>query len=348
MFNQDSGRTCSGVRPGFINNQIMAKDNSSPFNESKSTMAVDGTLSWDKALAKYQSFKVEAQRWGDRYNHLGSLKYVLQPCECRHAIHQPRERAAEYGRFAGGFHNGCPNGCTYCFLKLGPSAGILGGSVAKLKKCFKSEAHAIEVYFKELFGGNGGTIPEEIRKHGIFFTFTSDPGLPETFPLNAAVISETVKLRVPVLFLTKMTDWTDSEIGRDLLSIPEAKENLTIGFTLTGRDDLELKASPNKDRIAALRRLHDDGFKTFSSMEPVISCKMSLSIIKECLGFVDLFKVGLESQRKYDKEVVLKFVDDLAALPEKPWIYLKDSIINLIGRERGFYGKNFVDADFRA
>ena len=233
-------------------------------------------------------------------------------------------------------------------MKLGPSAGILGGSVAKLKKCFKSEAHAIEVYFKELFGGNGGTIPEEIRKHGIFFTFTSDPGLPETFPLNAAVISETVKLRVPVLFLTKMTDWTDSEIGRDLLSIPEAKENLTIGFTLTGRDDLELKASPNKDRIAALRRLHDDGFKTFSSMEPVISCKMSLSIIKECLGFVDLFKVGLESQRKYDKEVVLKFVDDLAALPEKPWIYLKDSIINLIGRERGFYGKNFVDADFRA
>ena len=64
------------------------------------------------AIGKYRSV--------DRYNHLGSLKYVLPPCECRHAIHQPRERAAEYGRFAGGFHNGCPNGCTYCFLKLGP------------------------------------------------------------------------------------------------------------------------------------------------------------------------------------------------------------------------------------
>ena len=347
MINQDSGRTCSGVRPGSINNQIMAKDKNSPLNESESTMAVDGSLSWDKALAKYQSFKGDAQRWVNRYNHLGTLTYIMEPCKSSNAIYLPKGPAAEYGNVGCSIYVGCYGKCDYCYRNDAILARAIGGSEVRLKKCFKSEAHAIEVYFKELFGGNGGTIPEEIRKHGIFFTFTSDPGLPETFPLNAAVISETVKLGVPVLFLTKMTDWTDSEIGRDLLSIPEAKENLTIGFTLTGRDDLERKASPNKERIAALRRLHDEGFKTFSSIEPVIDCKLSLSIIKECLGFVDLFKVGLESQRKCDKEVVLKFVDDLAALPEKPWIYLKDSIIDLIGRERCSYGENFVDAYFR-
>ena len=314
---------------------------------SESAMTVDGTQIWKNAESKYMELKEEAQKWVYRYNHLGALKYVLGPCECRHAIHKPKERAAEYGRFAGGFHNGCPNCCTYCFLKLGPSAKTLGGSVVELKKCFKSEAHAIEVYFKELFGGNGGTIRPEILRDGIFFTFTSDPGLPETFPLNAAVIAETVKLGVPVLFLTKMTDWMDTGIGKDLLSTPEAKEYLAIGFTLTGRDDLERKASPNKERLVALRRLHDEGFRTFTSIEPVIDIEASLSIVKECIGFVNLFKVGLESHRKYDKDEVLRFVEDLAALPEKPCIYLKDSIIDLVWRERDSFGENFVDANFR-
>lgn len=314
---------------------------------SDSAVTKDGTQIWKNAESRYKELQEVAQKWVYRYNHLGSLKYILRPHGCRHAIHKPRERAAEYGKFAGGFHNGCPNCCSYCFLKDGPSAGTLGGNVVELKKCFMSEAHAVEVYFKELFGGNGGTIPPEILEKGIFFTFTSDPGLPETFPLNAAVIAETVKLGVPVLFLTKMTGWMDSEIGKDLLSIPEAKTYLSVGFTLTGHDDLEPKASPNTERIAALQRLHSEGFKTFTSIEPVIDIKVSFSIIKECIGFVDLFKVGLESHKKFDTEEVLKFVEDLAALPGKPCIYLKDSIIDLIGRERSSYGENFVDANYR-
>ena len=277
----------------------------------------------------------------------GSLKYGLKTCSSSKAIYKPSGPAAMYNRYACGFYIGCPNFCKYCYLKKGPSSGTLGGSIVMLKKSFQSEAHAIEVYFKELFGGNGGQVRPELLKHGIFFTFTTDPGLPETFPLFAAVIAETVKLGVPVQFLTKMTGWLDSEIGQDLLSIPEAKKYLSIGFTLTGRDDLEPKASPNSERIAALRRLHNEGFKTFASIEPVIDFERSYLSVLWCSDFVDLFRVGLESHRKYEKAAVLKFVDDLAALPEKPYIYLKDSIIDLIGCERSSYGENFVDADFR-
>ena len=308
-------------------------------------VATTGRSVW--RYAKYLALRAVAEACVALHKLRETLRYGLKSSKSSDAIYRPAGKAAEYSKIAAGFYVGCPNRCKYCYLKTGPTSGTLGGSSVELKKCFKSEADAVEVFFNELFGGTGGIVRPEILQKGIFFTFTTDPGLPETFHLFAAVIAETVKLHVPIDFLTKMADWVDSEIGKDLLSIPEAKKYLSIGFTLTGRDDLEPGAAPNEGRVAALRRLHDEGFTVFSSIEPVISCDHSLAMIKETVDVVDLFKVGLESHRKYDKADVLKFVEDLAALPENPWIYLKDSIIDLIGRERGSFGKNFVEADFR-
>ena len=311
-----------------------------------SNVATTGASVWEHA--KYLALKAVAKACVALHKLRESRKSGLKSIRSSDAIYLPAGKAAEYSKVAAGFYVGCPNHCKYCYLKMGLTAGTLGGDCVRLKKCFKSEADAVEVYFNELFGGTGGTVRPEILRKGIFITFTTDPGLPETFPLFAAVIAETVKLGVPVQFLTKMTGWMESDIWKDLLSIPEMKEYLAIGFTLTGRDDLEPGASTNRERITAVKKCHALGFKTFASIEPVIICDRSFAMIKETVGAVDLFKVGLESHRKYDKEEVMKFVDDLAALPEKPWIYLKDSIIDLIGRERGFYGSNFVDADFRA
>ncbi|MBR5174779.1 MAG: hypothetical protein IKW89_02485 [Bacteroidales bacterium] len=310
-----------------------------------SKVTATGKSAWK--YAKYLALKEVARACVALHKLRESLKRGLKSICSSTAIYRPAGAAAEYSKVAAGFYVGCPNGCIYCYLKIGPTSGTLGGSIVKLKKGLKSEADAVEIFFNELFGGTGGVVRPEILRDGLFFTFTTDPGLPETFHLFAAVIAETVKLHVPIHFLTKMTGWMESDIWEDLLSIPETKEYLAIGFTLTGRDDLEQKASPNKERLVALRRLHDEGFRTFTSIEPVIDIEASLSIVKECIGVVDLFKVGLESHRKYDKEEVLRFVGDLAALPEKPCIYLKDSIIDLIGRERDSFGENFVDANFR-
>ncbi len=296
--------------------------------------------------AKYLALKAVAEACVALHKLRETLRYGLKSSKSSDAIYRPAGKAAEYSKIAAGFYVGCPNRCKYCYLKMGPTSGTLGGSSVKLKTCFKSEADAVEVFFNELFGGTGGIVRPEILKKGVFFTFTTDPGLPETFHLFAAVIAEAVKLHVPIDFLTKMTGWLESDVWKDLLTIPEMKKYFTIGFTLTGCDDLEPGASTNRDRIAALRRLHNE-FKTFASIEPMINCDRSLAMVKETVGVVDLFKVGLESHRKYDKVTVLEFVEDLAALPEKPWIYLKDSIIVLIGRERGSFGENFVEADFR-
>lgn len=296
---------------------------------------------------KYFFLKRAAQMAVAAHQAFDSLKTKAKELKGKTAIYQPAGAAGEYAKYASNFFLGCYCKCKYCYNKQGPRAGLLGKSVITLKSCFKSEAHTIEVFFNELFGGNGGTVRPELLEHGIFFTFTTDPCLPETFPLHAAVAAEAVKLGVPVKFLTKVTDWLDSEIWEDLKSIPEAMEYLSIGFTLTGRDDLEPGASSNRARIEGLRRVHYDGFKTFTSMEPVTVPNLSLSIIKECVGFVDQFNVGLESHRKYDKAEVVKFVDDLAAIPEKPIILLKDSIMDVIGGTRESHGANFVNADFR-
>ena len=296
---------------------------------------------------KYLALKDVAEACVAIHKFRESVNHGLKSISSSNAIYRPAGAAAEYSKVAAGFYVGCPNGCIYCYLKMGLTAGTLGGSIVNLKKCFKSEADAVEIFFNELFGGTGGAVRPEILRNGLFFTFTTDPGLPETFYLFAAVIAETVILQVPIHFLTKMTGWMESDIWEDLLSIPETKEYLVIGFTLTGRDDLEPGASTNQERVIAVKKCHDLGFKTFASIEPVIDYDRSLAMIKESVGSVDLFKVGLESHRKYDKEEVLRFVEDLAALPEKPCIYLKDSIIDLVGRERDSFGENFVDANFR-
>ena len=60
----------------------------------------------------------------------------------------------------------------YCFNKKGRFARVLGGNESKLKKCFKDEKHAIEGFEKELLQNLS-----ELQKHGLLFSFTTDPML---------------------------------------------------------------------------------------------------------------------------------------------------------------------------
>ncbi len=294
--------------------------------------------------ADYFILKKAAQMSVAAHMAFNPLQNKLKESKGTNAIYQPAGAAREYAPYASNLYIGCSGMCKYCYNKRGPRAGTLGNNYVTLKKCFGTEGDAIVVFFLELFGGNGGTVRYELLSNGIFICFTTDPCLPETFPLHAAIIAEAIKLGVPFKILTKVTDWLGSEIWQDLKCIPEAKEKLSIGVTLTGRDDLEPGVSSNQDRVNALSYLHNEGFKTFASIEPVIDSALSLSIIQACVGFVDLFMVGLESNRHYDKGEVVQFVNALAAIPEKPTIYLKDSIMGyFVGYTRASFGPNFIN-----
>ena len=117
------------------------------------------------------------------------------------AIYNPSGKAGEYSYWACNFYVGCSNGCTYCYCKKGILAPVMGQDKPQLKACFKSEKHALEVFGKELKENLEG-----LRKHGLFFSFTTDPMLAETYYLTLRAIGHCVNNSIPVKILTKCTD----------------------------------------------------------------------------------------------------------------------------------------------
>ena len=66
------------------------------------------------------------------------------------AIYNPSGKAGEYSYWACNFYIGCSNKCEYCYCKKGVLANSIGQDKPQLKKCFRDEAHALELFKKEL------------------------------------------------------------------------------------------------------------------------------------------------------------------------------------------------------
>lgn len=261
------------------------------------------------------------------------------------AIYNPSGKAGEYSYWACNFFVGCSNGCTYCYLKKGILAGVMGQDKPQLKKCFKDENHALEVFEKELKQNI-----VELQKHGLFFTFTSDPFLSETIELTERAMELATDYDVPVKLLTKRADWLD----RILPGLPineRFKKLYTFGFTITGRDDKEPGASTNIERIDGAKRLHKAGFKTFASFEPIIELETTYDMILLTLrhNCIDLYKIGLQSGKKYDKDKLLSFISRVLTMvvyaAEKK-VYFKDSLLKAAGISRESLPSNCVTRDF--
>lgn len=244
------------------------------------------------------------------------------------AIYSPKGKAREYAKYAVNFYVGCSNDCSYCYCKRGVLGHAMGGTTPTLKKCFKDEDDAIETFVHELISNLS-----ELRKYGLFFTFTSDPMLPETQGLTFAAIDICIDEDVPVKILTKRADFDVSTYYN------VHNETIAFGFTLTGCDDKEPNASTNADRIAQMKRLHYRRFKTFASIEPVIDIEKSKQMIAQTLGYCDLYKIGLMSGHKdYTREQVAQFVTDVNDMihhhkfynNEDVKVYWKDSVLQFI------------------
>ena len=245
------------------------------------------------------------------------------------AIYNPKGKAGEYAEWACNLYVGCSNDCSYCYCKRGVLAHAMGGPVPKLKSCFRDEKYAFEVFVKELDANI-----EEIRRSSLFFTFSSDPLIPETRTLNVKCIDYAIQRHVRCQVLTKNADFILDEALRHFVSNMSGlhySKYLAFGFTLTGRDDLESGASSNTERLNAMRLLHDTGFKTFASIEPIIHPADSLRIFREAEPICDLFKVGLMSgvgKDYYNKEEVAQMVK--AMKESKRYVYLKKSLTSYL------------------
>ena len=214
------------------------------------------------------------------------------------ALYTPKGAAMEYGRIGCNFYTGCPHECEYCYLKRGITGKALGKTDVTLKKCFKDEEDAIEVFKREI-----NKHKEECLLHGVFFSFTTDPMIPETRWLTMRSIVACRTLGIVPTVLTKNATFLEDEerILPLLIAIPkQTRKYVRIGFTLTGRDDMEPNASTNAKRIKAMDKLHWMGFSTFASIEPVVDWESSMRVIEQSLPYCDHYKIGLRSGVKKD------------------------------------------------
>jgi len=263
------------------------------------------------------------------------------------AIYNPSGKAGEYSYWACNFYTGCSNNCSYCYLKKGVLSHCWS-DVPQLKKCFgKRSDYFNELSAWEIFRDELILNLVELQKHGLFFSFTTDPMIESTFRMTEKAVLTAIEHDVPVKILTKSV----GNICRLIETVELFKLNknkIAIGFTLTGHDELEPGASPNLHRIEFMEYCKRKGVKTFASIEPIIDFESSLAMIKQAAPYCDLFKIGLMSGAKVDEGKLRVFIVNVKHVlyfnhPAK--VYWKDSITKIVGSsmmESGFS----VDRDF--
>lgn len=99
-----------------------------------------------------------------------------------------------------------------------------------------------------------------------------------------------------------------------------------------------------------MKQLHGAGFKTFASIEPIIDFEMSERMIAKTKTFCDLYKIGLESGKRYSKNTIVRFMNkvnfQLSMTSIVPKVYWKDSLINQAEVLRSELPENCVNRDY--
>jgi len=262
-------------------------------------------------------------------------------------IRHPDGRAGEYSYIAADAWFGCTNDCEYCYLKTGFWKRLFTNP-PHLKSGIKDNNHAFELFKIDVEKIGLSTL----QKYSIFLNFESDPFLPMVLPFTQMATQFCCENGISLKILTKRAEWVHNNefprhwgAGGDAC-INEIKKYVAFGFTLTGHDELEPGASTNVERIEAMRKLHEAGFKTWASIEPIIDFASSERMIDDAeTAGCDLFKIGLQSNKKYDKKEVEKFVRFISKVCAAK-IYFKDGLLQQAGISREELPSNCVTRDY--
>lgn len=274
-------------------------------------------------------------------------------------LYQPRGAAGEYAKWAINLYNGCTHGCTYCYNRRGTLSHAFGDKPklaapiwkqanalvcrwTTLKKedkpgCVITLDDAWEYYtskamLKLLCRDIDKIGADRLRKDGgVFLSFKCDPLEKYTIDLTVRAIFELLFRNIPVTLLTKSTDWQYNELWKiDLWKIDrqipdEGVGQLTIGFTITGMDDMEPNAPSTADRIALLKTIREryPHIRTFVSLEPVIDITKAMNdVLYNIYGHTDEIRIGCQSPLKrdrYDPQEFLSLVIMLYKLSPSPY-----------------------------
>lgn len=262
-------------------------------------------------------------------------------------IYQPQDAAGEYAKWAINLYHGCSNGCTYCYNRRGVLSHVFGDKPELAEPIVKARDKNINRYMKENNLTAHDAIPQKVIRDttavsalsivakdiirigedviredgGIFFSFTCDPFDPDIdMDILRMIVFVLSDRQIPATILTKNIDWLENDKWKDFLE-PDADypddllRDLTIGFTITGKDELEPGAPSTEKRIEALRKLHDEyKIKTFVSLEPIISIHTASEVIKKTYKITDEIRIGAQSPIKKDRYAPNEFVGFVIAV----------------------------------
>ena len=201
----------------------------------------------------------------------------------------------EYGDYTMNHVFGCAHGCKYpCYAFLMKKRF---GQVSSYEQWLEPYlvSNTLEILDKE--------IPRLKNKiQSVQLCFTTDPFMysyDEIEKMSLAAIKKLNDEGIKCTILTK---------GLLPVSLAELSFNNEYGITLISLDEsyrerIEPAAAPYMDRIAALRYLHERGFKTWVSIEPYPTpnlIEQDLNEILETISFTDKIIFG---RTNYNKDV---------------------------------------------
>ena len=265
-------------------------------------------------------------------------------------IYQPQGAAGKYAKWAINLYHGCSNGCTYCYNRRGVLSHVFGDKPELAAPIVKSRDRQINYFLelKKLTAHN--PIPDVVIENctniairswiyidtkrigvsrliedgGVFMSFTCDPLDAEDNVQNYTLyaVKRLLKYGIPATLLTKNVAWLKEDNWKKLLKeypkhicCSTHHALLTIGFTITGKDELEPNAPSTEKRIEALRKLHDEyKIKTFVSLEPIIDLHSASEVIKKTYKITDEIRIGAQSPIKKNRYNVMEFISFVVAV----------------------------------
>ncbi len=201
----------------------------------------------------------------------------------------------EYGDYTINHVLGCQHGCLYPCYAFNMAKRF--GYVKNYKDWTtpKLVSNALELLDKEI-----PKLKDKIKS--VQLSFTTDPFMedyPEVVNMTLEIINRLNKANIKAVILTK------SILPNSLLNTSKINE---FGITLVSlseqfRKKYEPFTAEFQDRIEALKMLHNNGFKTWVSIEPYPTpniCEQNLDEILEKISFVDYIVFG---RLHYNKDV---------------------------------------------
>ena len=211
---------------------------------------------------------------------------------------------------------GCTNACVYCyadFMLRYRKIKEPWGSFADIK------VNALEILKKQI---------KNLKKGRVFISSVTDPyqEIEEKYKLTRSLLKILLENQFPITIQTK-----SSLIERDIDLIKQFKD-IEVGFTIHLDDNLaeifEPNASKPSKRIETLKKLKENGIKTYVFIGPILPfISNPLDIINKTYNYVDYYFVDKLNIKQNTWHKINKILEeyDKTLLPKYKEIFFGDN-----------------------